>query len=165
MSQRGGGKKPGISRQHRPREEKEDSGEPTNEAVEAPTKSGVNRPRLPVAMAAAPKPPKVVPGEGTPKEEAALAVTGEIGARVDVGEDSTVQASAFRAEETGEFSDSFGRMGDGELAWHVGDEAWLCDSAASTPMTRSTGHMINYKRVQPETANRRRRNSLDRRIW
>ena len=41
--------------------EKADVGESTDEAVEAPTRSVVARPRLRVAMAAAPKPPKVVP--------------------------------------------------------------------------------------------------------
>ena len=41
----------------------------------------------------------------TSKEEVVLAVTGEVGARVDVGEDGTVQGSAFKAEETGEFGD------------------------------------------------------------
>ena len=41
--------------------EKVDVGESTGEAVKAPTKSVVARPRLPMAMAAAPKPPKVVP--------------------------------------------------------------------------------------------------------
>ena len=40
------------------------------------------------------------------KEEAALAVTGEIGARDDDGEDGTVQGSAFKAEETGEYRDA-----------------------------------------------------------
>ena len=43
------------------REEKADGGESTNEAVEVPTRSVVARPRLPVAMASAPKPPKVLP--------------------------------------------------------------------------------------------------------
>ena len=41
--------------------EKADVGESTDEAVKAPTKSLVARPRLPVAMAAGPKPPKLVP--------------------------------------------------------------------------------------------------------
>lgn len=40
-------------------------------------------------------------------------MTGEVGASVDVGEDGTVQASAFEAEETGEYGGGFGRMGDG----------------------------------------------------
>ena len=42
-------------------QEKTDGGESTVEAVEAPTRWVVARPQLPVAMAAAPKPPKVVP--------------------------------------------------------------------------------------------------------
>ena len=51
-----------------------------------------------------------------------MTVTGEIGARFDVGEVGTVQASAFKAEETGIF-DGFRGIGDGELAWQVGGEA------------------------------------------
>ena len=42
------------------RQEKADGGENMVEAVEAQTRWVVARPRLPVAMAAAPKPPKVV---------------------------------------------------------------------------------------------------------
>ena len=45
-----------------------------------------------------------VDGCSTSKEEAVLAVTGEDRARGDVGENGTVQASAFEAEETGEFT-------------------------------------------------------------
>ena len=41
-------------------QEKADGGESMVKAVKAPTKWVVARPRLPVAMAAAPKPPKVV---------------------------------------------------------------------------------------------------------
>ena len=41
--------------------EKSDVEESTDEAVKAPTTSVVARPRLLVAMAAAPKPPMVVP--------------------------------------------------------------------------------------------------------
>ena len=44
--------------------EKADVGESTDEAVEAPTMSAVARPRLPVAMASAPKTSKVVPQKG-----------------------------------------------------------------------------------------------------
>ena len=40
--------------------EKADVGESTDE-IKAPTRSVVARPRLPVAIAAVPKPPKVVP--------------------------------------------------------------------------------------------------------
>ena len=42
-------------------QEKADGGENTVEAVEIQTRWSAVRPRLPVAMAAAPKPPKVVP--------------------------------------------------------------------------------------------------------
>ena len=42
-------------------QEKVDGEEGMVEAVEVPTRWVVARPRLPVAMAAAPKPPKVVP--------------------------------------------------------------------------------------------------------
>ena len=42
-------------------QEKVDGGEITIEGVESPTRWVVARPRLPVALAAAPKPPKVVP--------------------------------------------------------------------------------------------------------
>ena len=158
-----------------------DVGETTDEVVKAPTRSVVARPRLPVAMAAAPKPPKVVPqlggatgtwcgkeghistncteklcnrcnGRGhtadvcpTSKEEAVLAVTGEVGARVDIGDDGTVQALAFKTEVTREYGDYFCTMGDGESAWQVGDEAWICDSRASTHMTPSADCMINCR--------------------
>ena len=33
----------------------------------------------------------------------------------------------------------------GASAWQVGDEAWLCDSGASTHMTPSADGMINYR--------------------
>ena len=36
------------------------------------------------------------------------------------------------------------KKGEGESAWQVGDEAWLCDSGASTHMTPSAYGMINY---------------------
>ena len=161
--------------------EKVDVGDSKVEAAKAPTRSVVARPRLPVAMAAAPKPPKVVPqlggatgtccgkeghistncteklcnrcnGRGhtadvcpTSKEEAVLAVTGEVGARVDIGDDGTVQALAFKTEVTREYGDYFCTMGDGESAWQVGDEAWICDSRASTHMTPSADCMINCR--------------------
>ena len=35
-------------------------------------------------------------------------------------------------------------MGRVESAWQVGDEAWICDSGASTYMTPSADYMINY---------------------
>ena len=53
------------------------------------------------------------------KEEAVLAVSN------DDGDDGTVKASAFKAEEGGECSDVLGGMGEGESAWQVRDEAWL----------------------------------------
>ena len=45
------------------------------------------------------------------KEEAVLAVASKVGAKVDVDEDGTVQASAFKAEETGECDDGLSRTG------------------------------------------------------
>ena len=63
----------------------------------------------------------------------------------DDGDDGAVLASAFKAEETVEYSDVLGIIGEGESAWPVGDEAWLCDSGASTHMTPSADGMINYR--------------------
>ena len=74
----------------------------------------------------------------SPKDEAVLAMSN------DDDDDGTVQASAFKAEETGECSYVLGRMGEGESAWQV-DDAWLCDSGASTHMTPSADCMINYR--------------------
>ena len=37
-------------------------------------------------------------------------------------------------------------MGEGESAWQVGDEAWICDSGASTHMTPSADCMSNYRK-------------------
>ena len=51
----------------------------------------------------------------TSNEEPALAVTSEVWARADDGDDGTVQASAFKAEETVECDDVVSRMGDGGL--------------------------------------------------
>ena len=59
-----------------------------------------------------------------------LAVSNEDG-------DGTVQASTFKADEAGACSDVLVRMGEGEPAWEVGDQAWLCDSGSSTYMTPS----------------------------
>ena len=73
-------------------------------------------------------------------------MTGEVGASIDIGENVTVQASAFKAEETGEYGDGLWRRGDGELALYVGNKAWICDSSASTRMTTSADHMINYRK-------------------
>ena len=77
------------------------------------------------------------------------------------GDTGMVHVSAFKAEEAGECSDVLGRIGEGESASQVGDEAWLCDSGASTYMTPSADYMINYRL---KTAHRRRLNPLDRKI-
>jgi len=78
-----------------------------------------------------------------PEAEAVLSMASEVGTRdVDIG---TAQASAFKVEETGKCSDGLGRMGEGESAWQVGDEAWICDSGASTHMTPSADCMLNYR--------------------
>ena len=39
----------------------------------------------------------------------------------------------------------WGRMGEGETAWQVGDEAWLCDSGASAHMTPSADGMVKNR--------------------
>ena len=57
----------------------------------------------------------------------------------------TAEASVFKAGETGECNNVSGRKGGGESAWQVGDEAWLCDSGASTHMTPSPDGMVNYR--------------------
>ena len=71
------------------------------------------------------------------KEKAVLAASG------DDADDNTVEGSAFKAGETGECSNVSGKKGEEELPWQVGDEAWLCDSGASTHMTPSADGMIN----------------------
>ena len=43
-------------------------------------------------------------------------------------DDGMVEVSAFKAREAGEYSDVLGRKREGESAWQVGDEAWLCHS-------------------------------------
>ena len=75
----------------------------------------------------------------TPKDGAVLAASD------DNVVDDTVEASAFKVGEAGECSDVLGRKGEGESAWQVGDEAWLCDSRASTHMTPSADGMIKFK--------------------
>ena len=67
-----------------------------------------------------------------------LAVSNEDG-------DGTVQASTFKADEAGACSDVLVSMGEGEPAWEVGDQAWLCDSGSSTHMMHSAECMINYR--------------------
>ncbi|CAM9922406.1 unnamed protein product, partial [Laminaria digitata] len=80
----------------------------------------------------------------TAKEEAVLALTSEVGAGVDDDDDS-VHTSAFKAEETSECGDVGREMGEGESDWQVRDEAWICDSGASTHMTPSADYMTNYR--------------------
>ena len=63
----------------------------------------------------------------------------------DDADDNTVEGSAFKAGETGECSNISGRKGEGESAWQGEDEAWLCNSGASTHMTPSVDGMINYR--------------------
>ena len=65
-----------------------------------------------------------------------LGVSIKAGATDDEG-DGSAQASAFKVEETGE-------CGTGST-WQVGDEAWICDSGASTHMTPSADCMLNYR--------------------
>ena len=78
-----------------------------------------------------------MPRTGThSKEDAVLAVSTKAGATDDEG-DGSAQASAFKVEETGE-------CGTGST-WQVGDEAWICDSGASTHMTPSADCMLNYR--------------------
>ena len=55
----------------------------------------------------------------------------------------TVETSASKAGETSECSSVSGKKGEGESAWQVGDEAWPCDSGASTHMTPSADGVIN----------------------
>lgn len=61
------------------------------------------------------------------KEGTVLAVRCEVGVRDGDGYGGTVQASAFKVEDTGKCGYGSGRMGGVELAWQVGDEAWICD--------------------------------------
>ena len=58
-----------------------------------------------------------------------------------------VDTSVFKARETGKCSNVSGEKGEGELPWQIGDEAWLCDSGASTHMTPSAGGMVNYREI------------------
>ena len=73
-----------------------------------------------------------------------LGVSIKAGATDDEG-DGSAQASAFKVDETGECGDGSRRMEEGESTWQVGDEAWICDSGASTHMTPSTDCMLNYR--------------------
>ena len=67
-------------------------------------------------------------------------------AESDVDDDSgAVEASAFKSRETGKCSNVSGKKGEGESAWQVGDEAWLCDSGASTHMTPLADGMTNCR--------------------
>ena len=75
----------------------------------------------------------------TSREEAVLAAS-------DVDDDSdAVEDSAFKTRETGKCSNVSGKKGEGESAWQVGDEAWLCDSGASTHMTPLADGMVNCR--------------------
>ena len=174
--------------------EKVDVGDSTDEAVKAQTRTVVARPRLPAAMAAASKPPKVVPPRrdatgvarraiGRPTARRSYAADAKDGGtlpmsaprprrsdatvatdggtllisaprrkkklcwrcRNDDGDDGTVQASAFMAEDADECSNDLGRLEDRESAWQVGDEAWLCNRGTSTHMTPRADGMINYR--------------------
>ena len=62
----------------------------------------------------------------------------------DDGADGTVQASALTAEEASECSGGLGTMGEGESAWQVGHEDWLCDIGGSTHITPSEDGMAIY---------------------
>ena len=75
----------------------------------------------------------------TSKEEAVLAASD------DDDDFDTLEASAFKARETGKCSNVSSKKGEGESPWQVGDEGWLSDSGASTHMTRSADGMINYR--------------------
>ena len=63
----------------------------------------------------------------------------------DDDDSDAVEDSAFKARETGKCSNVSGKKGEGESAWQVGDEAWLCNSGASTHMTPSADGMINCR--------------------
>lgn len=78
----------------------------------------------------------------TPKEGAVLAVSSEVGARDDDGDDGAVQASAFTAEEIGDCVGVSGRMEGAESAWHVRDKVWICDSGASIHTMLSADSML-----------------------
>ena len=71
-----------------------------------------------------------------------MAVAGEVGATDDDHEKGSVQASAFKAEETVKCS---GGREEGESAWQVADEAWVCACGAPTHLTPSTNCTINYR--------------------
>ena len=75
----------------------------------------------------------------TSKEEAVLAASD------DDDDSDTVEASAFKARETGEWSNVSGKMGEGESPWQVGNEAFLCGIGASTHMTPSSDGMVIYR--------------------
>ena len=83
---------------------------------------------------------------GTPLVSAPRRVKKAVLAASDDDDDyGTVEASAFKAEETGECSDVLGKKREGASAWEVGDEAWLSDSGTSTHMMPSADGMINYR--------------------
>ena len=61
----------------------------------------------------------------------------------DDDDGNTIEASTFKAAESGECSDVSGSKGEGESAWHVGGEAEFCGRGASTHMTPRADSMIN----------------------
>ena len=75
----------------------------------------------------------------TSKEEAELATSD------DDDDSDAVEASAFEARETDKCRNISDKKGEEESARQVGDEAWLCDSGASTHMTPSADDMIDYR--------------------
>ena len=78
-----------------------DVGESTDEAAKAPTRSVVARPRLPAAIASAPKPPKVVPTRRGATGVARRAIGGPTARRryeADAKDGGTLQMSAPRPQ-------------------------------------------------------------------
>ena len=77
----------------------------------------------------------------TANGNAVLAVMRQVGEGLDIvsddSDDDALQVSAFKTEETVKCDGAVRKMGGGELAWQVGDEAWIFDSGASTHMTPS----------------------------
>ena len=75
----------------------------------------------------------------TSKQEAVIAASDD-----DDGSDA-FEASSFKARKTGKCNNVSGKKREGESAWQVGNEAWVCDSGASTHMTPSADCMINFR--------------------
>ena len=75
-----------------------------------------------------------------------MAVTRQVRARLDVISDHRDDArhvSAFKAVDTDKCNDAVSVMGDGELAWQVGDDAWIFNNGASTHIRPSADQMKN----------------------